>query len=98
MRILLLVFDVNRPFGAIGGAEPRLILQLGRHLLDLDHAATRFVVQEHVRRQRVAAAVSGAETRIDPHPHRPETSQTSGRSFTSRIPGVYVGTRPGLIW
>jgi hypothetical protein len=87
------VDPVSRAFGAVGFAEPRLVLEVRRDLFALDPAVAPLVLLEDVGCQRVAASVPDAQSGVDPDLHRAFAalafvSQTSGRYCTSRMPGV----------
>ena len=55
------------------------------------------VVREYVGRDLVAASVPDAQRRVHPDLHAQGVCHTSGKYWTSRMPGLYVGVSPGLI-
>lgn len=63
------VVDGDGGFGAVGGAGAGLVVQLGGHVGDLDHAVPVVVGFEHVGRERVAPPVAGARSVVDTYSH-----------------------------
>src|SRR6516162_35141 len=61
--------DRDRSFRAVGGGQARLLLELGRGLVEADHAVSAVVGVEHLRRQRVTPTVAGAQLRVDDNLH-----------------------------
>ena len=69
VRLIGQSFEGDRAFGAVLGADARLLGERAVDLGDEDLAVTEVVGREHVGRQHVATAVADTQIEIDAHLH-----------------------------